>query len=74
MAAAALVVIALGLLPAFGNHTSCDGPCPPESTGPDGSRANDQFYFLHRDLRENGTAPGGPQALQVRDCRPRRPW
>ncbi|MEV5199370.1 hypothetical protein [Streptomyces sp. NPDC053720] len=55
MAAAALVVIALGLLPAFGNHTSCDGPCPPEPTGPDGSRVNDQFYFLHRDLGENGS-------------------
>ncbi|MFG3531028.1 hypothetical protein ACGF8B_30460 [Streptomyces sp. NPDC047917] len=54
-AAAALLVIALGLLPAFGVHASCDGPCPPEPTGPDGSRVNDQFYFLHRDLGENGS-------------------
>ncbi|MET9657533.1 hypothetical protein [Streptomyces sp. NPDC006510] len=55
MAVAALVVVALGLLPAFGNHTSCDGPCPAEPTGPDGSLVNDQFYFLHRDLGENGS-------------------
>ncbi|MFF3956566.1 hypothetical protein ACFYY1_25615 [Streptomyces sp. NPDC001890] len=55
MAAAALVVIALGLLPAFSDRTSCDGPCPAEPTGPDGSHVNDQFSFLHRDLGENGS-------------------
>lgn len=55
MAAAALVVVALGLLAAFGSHTSCDGPCPAEPTGPDGSLVNDQFSFLHRDLGENGS-------------------
>ncbi|MFI6060965.1 hypothetical protein [Streptomyces sp. NPDC051286] len=55
MGAAALVVVALGLLYAFGNHASCDGPCPAEPIGPDGSLVNDQFYFLHRDLGENGS-------------------
>ncbi|MFE4873891.1 hypothetical protein [Streptomyces sp. NPDC056682] len=55
MAAAALVVVAIGLLYAFGNHASCDGQCPAEPTGPDGSLVNDQFYFLHRDLGENGS-------------------
>ncbi|MFJ7200228.1 MULTISPECIES: hypothetical protein [unclassified Streptomyces] len=55
MAAAALVVVAFGLLSALGGHTSCDGPCPAEPTGPDGSRVDDQFYFLHRDLGESGS-------------------
>ncbi|MFI1715064.1 hypothetical protein [Streptomyces litmocidini] len=55
LAAAALTVIVLGLLYAFGNHTSCDGPCPGTVTGPDGSLVNDQFSFLHQDLGENGS-------------------
>ncbi|MEU6019207.1 hypothetical protein ABZ826_35905 [Streptomyces sp. NPDC047515] len=55
MWAAALVVVTLGLLHAFGNRASCDGPCPAEPIGPDGSLVNDQFYFLHRDLGENGS-------------------
>ncbi|MEU3723210.1 hypothetical protein AB0E73_10760, partial [Streptomyces sp. NPDC031705] len=55
MAAAALAVIALGLLHAFGNHASCDGPCPVDPTGPDGSLVNDQFAFAHRELGEHGT-------------------
>lgn len=55
MAAAALVVVTLGLLYAFGDHASCDGPCPAEPTGPDGSLVSDQFYFLYRDLGENGS-------------------
>jgi hypothetical protein len=55
MAAAALLVVALGLLHAFGNRASCDGPCPAEPTGPDGSLVSDQFYFLHRDLGESGS-------------------
>ncbi|MEV6424874.1 hypothetical protein [Streptomyces sp. NPDC051662] len=55
MAAAALVVVTLGLLYAFGNHASCDGSCPAEPIGPDGTLVNDQFYFLHRDLGENGS-------------------
>ncbi|MEU3074080.1 hypothetical protein [Streptomyces laurentii] len=55
MAAAALVVIALGLLQASGGHASCDGPCPAAPTGPDGSLVHDQFAFLHRDLGEHGS-------------------
>ncbi|WNI20819.1 hypothetical protein [Streptomyces sp. ITFR-16] len=54
MGAAALVVVLLGLLHAYGNHASCDGPCPARPTGPDGSLVNDQFSFLHRDLGESG--------------------
>ncbi|WP_129771435.1 ABC transporter permease subunit [Streptomyces sp. L-9-10] len=55
MVAAALAVVTIGLLYAFGNHASCDGSCPAEPTGPDGSLVNDQFAFLHRDLGENGS-------------------
>ncbi|MFJ9031662.1 hypothetical protein ACIRQP_24715 [Streptomyces sp. NPDC102274] len=55
MAAAALVILALGLLHATGNHASCDGPCPTDPTWPDGSVVSDKFYFLHRDLGENGS-------------------
>ncbi|SEE03542.1 hypothetical protein [Streptomyces sp. TLI_105] len=55
MATAALAVIALGLLYAFGNHASCDGPCPAAPTGPDGSLVHDQFSFLHRDLGRHGS-------------------
>ncbi|MEJ8641380.1 hypothetical protein WKI68_07620 [Streptomyces sp. MS1.HAVA.3] len=55
MAVAALAVVALGLLYAFGNHASCDGPCPAEPTGPDGSLVNDQFSFLHRDVGVKGS-------------------
>ncbi|MFF0558673.1 hypothetical protein [Streptomyces sp. NPDC004266] len=54
MATAALAVVVLGLLYAFGNHASCDGPCPVDPTGPDGSLVNDQFSFMHQDLGENG--------------------
>ncbi|UQX04666.1 DUF1349 domain-containing protein [Streptomyces sp. RerS4] len=55
MAVAALAVVALGLLYAFGNHASCGGPCPAEPTGPDGSLVNDQFSFLHRDMGADGS-------------------
>jgi hypothetical protein len=54
MAAAAVAVIALGLLSATGSHASCPGPCPTPPTAPDGSLVGDRFYFLHRDLAENG--------------------
>ncbi|MFE1554373.1 hypothetical protein ACFW6V_05205 [Streptomyces sp. NPDC058734] len=55
LVAAALAVVSLGLLYAFGNHASCDGPCPADPTGPDGSLVNDQFAFAHRELGEHGT-------------------
>ncbi|MFJ7154428.1 hypothetical protein ACIQUQ_05770 [Streptomyces sp. NPDC101118] len=55
LAAAALAVVAFGLLYAFGNHASCGGPCPLDPAGPNGSLVNDQFAFAHRDLGENGS-------------------
>ncbi|MGW7113191.1 hypothetical protein [Streptomyces xanthophaeus] len=55
MVAAALAVVAFGLIYAFGNHASCNGPCPVDPTGPDGSLVNDQFAFTHQDLGENGS-------------------
>lgn len=54
MAAAALIVLALGLLYAFGNHASCAGTCPVDPTGPDGTAVSDQFAFMHRDLPREG--------------------
>ncbi|MER7949344.1 hypothetical protein ABTY59_18330 [Streptomyces sp. NPDC096079] len=54
MATAMLAIVALGLLYASGNHASCDGPCPVEPTGPDGSLVDDQFSLLHRELGEHG--------------------
>ncbi|MFJ5831478.1 hypothetical protein [Streptomyces sp. NPDC093089] len=51
---AALAVVALGLLHAHGNRASCDGPCPADPTGPDGTLVNDQFSLLHQDLGRNG--------------------
>ncbi|MFF6839852.1 hypothetical protein ACFY8X_13785 [Streptomyces tanashiensis] len=55
MAAAMAAVIVLGLFYAFGNHASCDGPCPSDPHGPDGSLVNDQFSLMHQDLGENGS-------------------
>jgi hypothetical protein len=52
---AALAVIALGLLYAFGNHSSCDGACPSAPTAADGSVVSDKFWFLHRDLGPTGS-------------------
>ncbi|MFF3212698.1 hypothetical protein ACFYYB_18760 [Streptomyces sp. NPDC002886] len=51
---AALMVLALGLLYAFGNHASCAGTCPADPTGPDGTAVSDQFAFMHRDLGREG--------------------
>lgn len=52
---AALLVLVFGLVYAFGNHASCQGVCPTDPTGPDGAPVSDQFYFVHRDLGENGS-------------------
>lgn len=52
---AALLVLALGLLYAFGNHASCAGTCPADPTGPDGTAVSDQFAFMHRDLGREGS-------------------
>lgn len=55
LAAAALTVIALGLLFASGNRSSCDGPCPAAPVAGDGSIVDDHFWFLHRDLGREGS-------------------
>jgi hypothetical protein len=55
LAAAALTVIALGLLFASGNHSSCPGPCPAVPVAGDGSIVSDKFWFLHRDLGREGS-------------------
>ncbi|NUT36720.1 MAG: hypothetical protein HOV79_27005 [Hamadaea sp.] len=55
LAAATLVVIAFGLLYAFGNRADCAGECPVTPTTADGSAVSDRFWFLHRDLGENGS-------------------
>lgn len=54
LAAAALAVIAVGLLYASGNHASCAGPCRHDPTSADGSVVGDRFWFLHRGLGRNG--------------------
>ncbi|MDX8035379.1 hypothetical protein SK803_34660 [Lentzea sp. BCCO 10_0856] len=55
LTAAVLIVIALGLLYAVGNRSSCDGPCPGVPTADDGSAVSDAFWFRHRDLGETGS-------------------
>ncbi|NUW33877.1 hypothetical protein HTZ77_20930 [Nonomuraea sp. SMC257] len=55
LAAAALTVIALGLLSASANRSSCDGPCPAVPVAGDGSIVSDRFWFLHRDLGRQGS-------------------
>ncbi|GIG87924.1 DUF1349 domain-containing protein [Plantactinospora endophytica] len=55
LAAAALAVIALGLLYAFGNQASCPGPCPTAPVTGDGATVSDRFWFLHRDLGREGS-------------------
>lgn len=55
LAAAALAVIALGLLSASGSRSSCDGPCPAVPVADDGSIVSDQFWFLHRGLDREGS-------------------
>lgn len=53
--AAALAVIALGLLGAARNSSSCDGPCPAVPVAEDGSVVSDSFWFLHRNLGREGS-------------------
>ncbi|UJW35485.1 DUF1349 domain-containing protein [Saccharothrix sp. AJ9571] len=54
LASAALAVIALGLLYAAGDHSSCDGPCPATPVAEDGLIVSDQFWFRHRELGREG--------------------
>ena len=55
LVAAALTVIALGLLVALSIRSSCDGPCPVAPVAGDGSVVSDRFWFLHRDLGREGS-------------------
>ncbi|NGY64308.1 DUF1349 domain-containing protein [Lentzea sp. NEAU-D13] len=55
LAVAGLTIIALGLLYAMGNRSSCDGPCPAVPTADDGSFVSDRFWFRHRELGEQGS-------------------
>ncbi|WP_086666623.1 hypothetical protein [Lentzea kentuckyensis] len=55
LALAALTIIALGLLTAVSNRSSCDDPCPAVPTADDGSVVSDGFWFRHRDLGEQGS-------------------
>jgi hypothetical protein len=55
LAAAALTVIALGLLFTSGTRSSCDGSCPAAPVAGDGSSVSDHFWFLHRDLSREGS-------------------
>ncbi|GII78522.1 hypothetical protein Sru01_35040 [Sphaerisporangium rufum] len=54
LAAATLSVIALAVLYAMGNRSSCPGRCPAPPTAEDGSLVSDQFWFLHRGLGRDG--------------------
>ncbi len=60
MAAAALIVVLLGLSSASGSLTSCGaGPvetaCPPAPVGPGGEAVTDKFFFVHRPLAGDGS-------------------
>ncbi|GAA1661586.1 hypothetical protein GCM10009733_069090 [Nonomuraea maheshkhaliensis] len=52
---AALTIVALGLLLALNNRSSCSGPCPAVPVAADGSVVSDRFWFLHRDLGREGS-------------------
>jgi hypothetical protein len=55
LAAAALVILGLGLLSAFGTHAACPGPCPAVPVDRDGAVVSDGFWFVHRDLGREGS-------------------
>ncbi|MFC7547792.1 hypothetical protein [Plantactinospora sp. GCM10030261] len=55
LAAAALTIIALGLLSASANRSSCAGPCPAAPVIDDGSIVSDRFWFAHRGLGREGS-------------------
>ncbi|MFC7758915.1 hypothetical protein ACFQY4_13670 [Catellatospora bangladeshensis] len=59
LAAAALAVLLLGLLPALTNLSSCsegtvEVQCPTDPIGPDGAPVSDQSFFAHVPLGERG--------------------
>ncbi|MEV4074231.1 hypothetical protein ACGFJC_46915 [Nonomuraea fuscirosea] len=55
LACAAVTVVALGLLLALNNRSSCPGACPAVPVAADGSVVSDTFWFLHRDLGREGS-------------------
>ncbi|MCW2880617.1 MAG: hypothetical protein JWQ95_4717 [Sphaerisporangium sp.] len=60
MAAAALVIVLLGLLTASGSHASCsvgsvEVACAAVPVGPGGEAVEDQFYFMHQPLAGDGS-------------------
>ncbi|GAA0480295.1 hypothetical protein Aca07nite_13340 [Actinoplanes capillaceus] len=56
LAAAAVSVVALGVLSVSAIDISCDpGPCPPVPVTGDGDVVSDRFWFLHRDLGPQGS-------------------
>lgn len=59
LAAVALAVPLLGLLPALTGFSSCsvgtvEVECPRDPVGPDGAPVSDLFFFAHRPLGEHG--------------------
>jgi ABC-type transport system involved in multi-copper enzyme maturation permease subunit len=53
-AVAGLVMVLVGLVAAFGFHSSCGGDCS-VPTGPDGEAVTDMFYFAHQPLDGDGS-------------------
>jgi hypothetical protein len=64
-AAAALVMVLVGLLIAAGMHSFCGSPgavCQDVSSvplGPDGETVTDSFYFVHQPLDGDAASPSG---------------
>lgn len=60
IAAAALVVLLLGVLSVLGLDSSCskggvEVACPASPVGPSGASVSDRFYFVHQPLTGNGS-------------------
>jgi hypothetical protein len=60
MVASVLVTVSLGLLIAGGARSTCvtgkgEGPCPAPLVGPDGTAVQDTYYFVHQQLKGNGS-------------------
>ncbi|SEG65923.1 ABC-2 family transporter protein [Nonomuraea solani] len=60
LAAAALLIVGIGVLFATGSHSSCSNgpvevPCLVPPLGPDGEAVQDRFYFVHQPLDGDGT-------------------
>ena len=55
LVAAAMAVIAAGVLTALGIRVECPGSCPAVPVAADGGTVSDQFWFLHRELGPQGS-------------------